>query len=267
MIREPAVAGQFYPANPNKLRESVRSYLKPAPVPLEAKGIVAPHAGYMYSEAVAGAIYKAVRVPDRCIILDPNHTGKRVALSLYPKGQWRTPLGLADIDEGLNRHLARECSLLTEDKAAHDREHAIEVQIPFLQVIAGDFRFAAICVGTADYSSLEALGHALARTVRSTQEPVLLVSSSDMSHYESAEVATRKDAFAINTMKKLDPRNLYQTVMKKDVNMCGFAPTIALLIACSDLGASGGALIRYATSGEASGDFDRVVGYAGVAVS
>ena len=267
MIREPAVAGQFYPANPNKLRESVRSFLKPAEAPLEAKGIVAPHAGYMYSGAVAGAVYGAVRVPACCIILGPNHTGRGVALALHPAGQWRTPLGLANIDEDLNRRLTRECNLLTEDKAAHAREHAIEVQIPFLQVVAGDFRFAAICVGTADYSSLESLGHALARAIQSTQEAVLLVSSSDMSHYESAEVATRKDAFAIDAMKKLDPRGLYRTVIEKDVSMCGFAPTVALLIACNDLGASGGQLIRYTTSGEVSGDYDRVVGYAGIVVS
>ena len=267
MIREPAVAGQFYPANPNKLRESVRSFLKPSGTPLEAKGIVAPHAGYIYSGSVAGAVYGAIRVPARCIILGPNHTGRGVALSLHPAGQWRTPLGLVSIDEDLNRNLTRECGLLTEDKAAHAREHAIEVQIPFLQVVAGSFSFAAICVGTADYGSLELLGHGLARAVRSTREPVLLVASSDMSHYESAEVATRKDAFAIEAIKMLDPRGLYRTVIEKDVSMCGFAPAVALLIACNDLGASGGQLIRYTTSGEVSGDFDRVVGYAGLAVS
>jgi AmmeMemoRadiSam system protein B len=266
MIREPAVAGQFYSADADKLSSSIRSFLGPDKPLLEAKGIVAPHAGYIYSGAVAGAVYQAVRLPRRFIILGPNHTGRGRALSLYPPGQWRTPLGLVCIDEELNRNLMQECSLLEEDAAAHVREHSIEVQIPFLQLLAANPSIAAICVGTADYSSLETLGHALARVIKLAPEPVLLVASSDMSHYESAEVATKKDRFAIEKMEKVDPQGLYSTIFEKDVSMCGFAPAVALLTACRDLGASGGRLIRYATSGDVSGDFERVVGYAGIAV-
>ena len=266
MIREPAVAGQFYPSNPDHLRKSVRSYLGQAEPSLDAKGIVAPHAGYVYSGAVAGAVYGAVRLPRRFILLGPNHTGKGVALSLHPPGQWRTPLGLAGIDRELNRHLVQECGLLAEDTAAHVREHSIEVQIPFLQLLADDPSFSAICVGTADYPALETLGHALARVVKSSQEPVLLVASSDMSHYEPADVASRKDQCAIDKILNVDPQGLYRTIFEKDVSMCGFAPAVALLTACRDLGASGGRLIRYANSGDVSGDFDRVVGYAGMAL-
>jgi AmmeMemoRadiSam system protein B len=266
MIREPAVAGQFYSANPEKLRSGIRSYLQPGIPLLEAKGVVAPHAGYMYSGAVAGAVYNAVHLPSRFIILGPNHTGRGKPLSLYPSGQWRTPLGPVNIDEELNRSLMRECSLLVEDAAAHLREHSIEVQLPFLQLLADHPSIAAICIGTADYASLEALGHAMARVVKLTAEPVLLVASSDMSHYEPAEVATRKDHFAIEKMERVDPQGLYRTIFEKDVSMCGFAPAVALLTACRDLGASSGRLIRYATSGDVSGDFERVVGYAGMAV-
>jgi len=266
MIREPAVAGQFYPAHPESLRKSIRTYLGPGEPSLDAKGIVAPHAGYMYSGAVAGAVYAAVRLPKRFIILGPNHTGGGAALSLHPSGQWRTPLGLVGIDEELNKHLTRECTLLVEDTAAHAREHSIEVQIPFLQLRADPMSFAAICIGTADYASLETLGHALGRVVKATPDPVLLVASSDMSHYEAADVASRKDRFAIEKMVDVDPLGLYRTIFEKDVSMCGFAPTVALLTACRDLGASRGQLVRYANSGDVSGDFDRVVGYAGMAV-
>jgi MEMO1 family protein len=266
MIREPAVAGQFYPANPEQLRSGIQSYLQTGKPRFEAKGVVAPHAGYIYSGAVAGAVYNAVHLPSRFIILGPNHTGRGRPLSLYPSGQWHTPLGSVAIDEELNRSLLRECGLLTEDAAAHLREHSIEVQIPFLQLLTEQPVIAAICVGTADYAALETLGHALARVVKMTAEPVLLVVSSDMSHYEPAEVAARKDHFAIEKMAAVDPQGLYRTIFEKDVSMCGFAPAVALLHACRDLGASAGRLIRYATSGDVSGDFERVVGYAGVAI-
>jgi len=267
MIREPAVAGQFYFANPEQLRENIRSFLNPVDPLLEAKGIVTPHAGYVYSGSIAGAVYSAVRLPKRFIVLGPNHTGRGNPLSLYPEGQWRTPLGLASIDEELSRCLLQECSLLSADTTAHAREHSIEVQIPFLQMIEDRPSFAAICVGTSEYDSLEALGHALARVIASAQDPVLLIASSDMTHYESAESAARKDLCAIEKMEKVDPHGLYRTVFEKDISMCGFAPAVAMLTACRDLGATGGRLIRYATSGDVSGDFDRVVGYAGLVIA
>jgi MEMO1 family protein len=267
MIREAAVAGQFYPADAGELSATIRACLKPGQILEEAKGIVAPHAGYIYSGPVAGAVYGAVRLPARFILLGPNHTGRGRALSLYPSGQWRTPLGSVTVDEELNRSLAQECRLLAEDTAAHIREHSIEVQVPFLQLLAGNLRFAAICVGTTDYASLEALGHALARVIKASAEPVLIIASSDMSHYETAAAATRKDRLAIEKIEQLDPQGLYRTIFEKDVSMCGFAPAVAMLTACNDLGASGGRLIRYATSGDVSGDFDRVVGYAGIVIN
>jgi AmmeMemoRadiSam system protein B len=266
MIREPAVAGQFYPANPHSLRADIQSYLAPTEPLMDASGIVAPHAGYVYSGAVAGAVYAAVRIPGRFILLGPNHTGRGAALALHPAGQWRTPLGLAAIDDEISKMLLQECDLLTEDKAAHAREHSLEVQLPFLQVLAESPRFAAICIGTSDYSALEAVGHALARVIRAISEPVLLIASSDMSHYERADVASRKDRCAIDKIVDLNPKGLYQTIIEKDVSMCGFAPTVALLTACQDLGAKEGRLIRYANSGDVNGDYRQVVGYAALAI-
>jgi AmmeMemoRadiSam system protein B len=188
-------------------------------------------------------------------------------MALYPAGQWRTPLGMADVDEEMNARLLDECSLLREDHAAHQREHSLEVQVPFLQVMAGDLRFAAICVGTVDLSSLQELGHALARFVQSSGEPVLIVVSSDMNHFESAEVNKRKDGLAIQHVIAVDPEGLHRVVCEEDISMCGFAPAVASLVCCRDMGATKGQLVRYSHSGEVTGDSDEVVSYAGMLVS
>ena len=266
MIREPAVAGRFYPGNPSKLLREIESYLSAPESLLDAKAIVAPHAGYIYSGAVAGAVFSAVKLPRRFIILGPNHTGMGAPLALAPAGDWRTPLGLASVDAELNRCLLEECPMLREDRAAHSREHSLEVQIPFLQARLDEFRFAAICVGTADYTTLEALGHALARVVRTAAKPVLIVCSSDMNHFESAEIATVKDRLAIERVLALDARGLFNVVRDENITMCGFAPAVAALIAGRDLGAVSGKLVRYSNSGEISGDYGSVVGYAGLAI-
>jgi len=266
MVREPVVAGQFYTADPAALRKEIQSYLSPTEPPFPAKALIAPHAGYMYSGPIAGAVYSAVRPALRVIVLGPNHTGRGVPLSLCPQGGWRTPLGVVTVDQDLTERLQKECPGLQQDKAAHAREHSIEVQLPFLQVLAPGFRFSGICVGTADYSTLETLGHALARVIRSVDDPALLVCSSDMNHYESAEVASHKDRMAIERILQVDARGLYRVVLDEDISMCGFAPAVSVLTACSDLGASSGHLIRYANSGDVSGDYERVVGYAGIAV-
>ncbi len=267
MIREPAVAGQFYPANPVSLRNAIASVLEKSELRLEAKAIVVPHAGYMYSGAVAGAVYSNIKLPKKLIVLGPNHTGRGNPLSLHPAGEWRTPFGLAAIDAEMNRCLIEQSPGLREDRAAHMREHSLEVQIPFVQALVPEFTFSAICVGTSNYASLESLGHAMARVVHSLGEPVLIVASSDMTHYEPADVAREKDHLAIDRVLAVDARGLYRTIIEKDISMCGFAPAVSALTACRDLGATSGRLIRYANSGEVSGDYDRVVGYAGMAVA
>ena len=266
MIREPAVAGMFYPGDAKSLRKFIDASTTRADAPICAAAVVSPHAGYVYSGAVAASVFGAVVLPKRYIILGPNHTGRGVRMALHPAGQWRTPLGLAEIDDELNRRLLAECGLLREDRAAHLREHSLEVQIPFLQALAGGLRFSAICVGTTDYGSLESLGHAMARVILSSDEPVLIVCSSDMNHYESAEVNRRKDQFAIDEVVAVNPERLHRVVIEQDIGMCGFAPTVAALVCCRDLGATAGELIRYTHSGEVTGDNDQVVSYAGMVV-
>jgi MEMO1 family protein len=265
--RKPAVAGQFYAADPEALRRTVQSYVQKPESPAEARAVVVPHAGYMYSGSVAGKVFSSVRLPGRVILLGPNHSGRGAELALAPAGKWLMPLGAVPIDADINAKLLAACPELAEDASAHVREHSLEVQIPFIQVLQPDFRFSAICIRTADYSALEALGHAMARVIISLQKPVLLVASSDMTHYESADDAARQDKLAINRMLALDPPGLYRTVLQHDISMCGFAPAVAVLVACCDLGASAGRLIQYTNSGEASGDYNRVVAYAGIAIS
>ena len=267
MIRDPAVAGQFYAASPAALRRTVDSFLEKCEDRIDARSVVCPHAGYVYSGAVAGAVFSVVRLPTRLIILGPNHTGRGAALALHPAGEWLTPLGKVAVDAEMNQHLLDECPGLREDPAAHLREHSIEVQIPFLQALGHEFQFSAICVRTTDFGALDALGHAMARSIQALGQPVLIVASSDMTHYESVEAAREKDRLAINQVLAVDPRGLYRVVIERDISMCGFAPTVAALTASRDLGATSGRLVRYANSGDISGDYHSVVGYAGIVIA
>ena len=272
-IRQPAVAGQFYPADPRALRHEIEDFLRAEkvtgshPEKIHALGCVVPHAGYIYSGGVAGAVYERLDLPQRYIILCPNHTGRGEPLAIMSHGVWRTPLGDVTIDEELAADLKSRFSLLSEDSAAHRSEHALEVQIPFLQVLQPDFRFVPIVVGTSQFEVLSALGASLASAMCESREQVLVIASSDMNHYESDPVTRVKDRRAIETILALDPRGLYDVVRQGNISMCGYGPTVAMLTAALKLGATKAELIRYATSGDAFGERDRVVGYAGIAVS
>jgi len=270
-IRQPAVAGRFYPANPQRLRAEIESYAA-APADADARprtaalGCVVPHAGYMYSGHVAGAVYRRLELPQRVVILCPNHTGLGEPLAIMSEGAWHTPLGDAPIDEELAAELKRRMPLLAEDDEAHRTEHALEVQLPFLQVLAPGFRFVPISVGTGNFEVLSALGIALGNTLAQQHERVLVIASSDMNHYESDSVTRVKDRRAIDQLLALDPRGLYDVVRDANISMCGYGPAVAMLTATRKLGATKAELIRYATSGDVTGDKDMVVGYAGIAV-
>lgn len=267
VVRHPAVAGHFYPGKPEILLKEIREFTVPATEKIRALGCVTPHAGYVYSGHVAGAVYSRLDLPSRFVILCPNHTGLGAPLSIMSSGSWLTPLGEARIDEELAAALKEDCQLLTEDTVAHRNEHAIEVQVPFLQALVKQFSFVPITVGTSRFEMLETLGHALARATRNEAERVLVIASSDMNHYESDEVTRIKDRRAIDPILALDPRGLWETVTRQNITMCGFGPAVAMLVASLDLGAKHAELIKYATSGDISGDRDAVVGYAGIAIS
>lgn len=266
MIRQPVVAGRFYPAEARTLAGQVEEFVTPAREQVRACGCVVPHAGYMYSGHVAGAVYGALRLPSRYILIGPRHRPPGEPLAILSKGSWRTPLGDAKIDEALAAELKRTCALLREDEVAHRAEHSIEVQLPFLQHCAGDFSFVPVVLGTNRFAALEDLGRAVAEVVAAQRDPVLVVSSSDLNHYESDAVTRVKDRQAIDQILALDPRGLYDTVRREGISMCGFGPTVSLLTAARALGASRAELVRYATSGDITGDRDEVVGYAGIII-
>ena len=266
MVREPAVAGKFYSANSDVLRSDLSSYLSPSQERVFAIGCIAPHAGYIYSGRVAGAVFSSIQIPTRCIILCPNHTGRGRPLALMAEGKWRTPIGEVAIDTDLAVRLLKSCPALTDDSAAHRFEHAIEVELPFLQTLCPALQMVPIAVGTSHLLLLEELGTALAEVVRSSPNEVLMVASSDMNHYEDDDTTRMKDHKAIKTILALDPRGLYETVMNESISMCGFGPAVAMLVAAKLLGATNAELVRYATSAETSGDKEMCVGYAGIVV-
>lgn len=266
-IRHPAVAGRFYPDDPEVLREEVRGYLCPKlQNPIRALGCIAPHAGYVYSGHVAGAVFAGLNVPRRCLVLCPNHTGVGRACAIMSEGAWETPLGGIPIDGELAAALKQRCPLLEEDSLAHRNEHAAEVELPFLQLRQPDLRFVPIALGTRQFEVLEQLGDAIADVIAAQHDPVLIVASSDMNHYESDAVTRIKDQSAIEPLLRLDARTLYEVVTQQNVSMCGFGPAVTMLTATKKLGATSAELVKYATSGDISGDRELVVGYAGITV-
>ncbi|MGA8223667.1 MAG: AmmeMemoRadiSam system protein B [Candidatus Acidiferrales bacterium] len=266
MIRPPAVAGRFYSSDPRELARDVDQFVISASEKISALGCVVPHAGYMYSGHVAGAVYSSLEIPRRCILLGPRHFPRGESMAILTEGSWQTPFGEAQIDSALARELAYACPRLREDAVAHECEHSLEVQLPFLQRLAPDFRFVPVVLGTERYPVLEELGHAVAHVVAAQAERVLVIASSDMNHYENDAITRVKDERAIARILALDPRGLYDTVRTEGISMCGYAATVAMLVAVLDRGATEARLIRYATSGDVSGDYDRVVGYAGIAI-
>lgn len=265
-VRHPAVAGQFYPRNPKTLLDDVESYLSPPAEAVRALGCVVPHAGYMYSGHVAGAVYAHLDVPEVCIVMCPNHTGLGHPLSIMSQGAWETPLGVAMIDSELAMTLVEQFPILIDDSDAHRKEHAIEVQLPFLQAKRPNFRFVPIAIGTRQYEALDGLGRVIGDVVSAWDERVLVLASSDMNHYESDALTRVKDQKAIDRVLALDPRGLYEVVVGENISMCGYGPTVAMLTAAKVLGATKGELVKYATSGDVSGDREMVVGYAGMVV-
>ena len=265
-IRHAAVAGRFYPRDPDDLRADLQSYLLPRQESLPALGCVVPHAGYIYSGHVAGAVFARIDLLRRCILMCPNHTGMGPPLSIMSAGAWETPLGQVAIDWELADALKRRFPLLAEDAEAHRAEHAAEVELPFLQIKRPDCVFVPIALGTSQFDVLAALGEAIADVVQPLGEPVLLIASSDMNHYENDAVTRQKDFKAIERILVMDTRGLFDVVMNEHISMCGFGPTIAMLTAAKRLGATGTELIKYATSGDVSGDRQLVVGYAGIVV-
>ena len=231
------------------------------------RALVVPHAGWMYSGKVAGAVYGRVALPKLVVLLGPNHTGLGPWGSIMTRGRWAIPGGDLEIAADLAEAILSRCAELREDESAHAREHALEVQLPFLRRLRPDVQFVPLTLMKTDLAFCLAVGRAVAATVAAWPESVLLISSTDLNHYESQAVSNRKDRLAIEAILALDPDGLQRTVRDHHISMCGIAPTTALLAALRDPGSPRAELIRYMTSGDVSGDYDRVVGYGGVIIT
>jgi AmmeMemoRadiSam system protein B len=229
--------------------------------------VVSPHAGYAYSGPVAGAVFSSTWLPPVAVILGPGHREIGSLFAIQARGSWQTPLGETLIDQDLAARIVAACALVEENDQAHLWEHSLEVQLPFIQYFRKDASIVPICVShEAGLEELETLGRALAAAIRAHEKETLIVASTDMSHYVSQKTAEKKDMLAIRKVLDLDPRGLFETVTSERISMCGFQPTTAALVAAIGLGAKGAELVRYQTSGDTTGDYAQVVGYAGIRV-
>lgn len=266
MLRLPAVAGQFYPSDPRELARLIRKFSaeEPGVKKTRVRACLVPHAGYIYSGGVAGAVFARMIFPKRILVLGVRHSPMGEDLAILSEGEWRTPLGDAPVDATLAEKVKAACPGLREDGVAHSREHSLEVEIPFLQILDPDFSFVPVAVGTLRFEELHELGMGLARVFKESKDEIVLVTSSDMNHYEPNDISRIKDAKAIDQMKAVEPKGLFEVCRKEKISMCGLGPAVAMLTAMKELGVERGELVRYANSGEVNGDRDAVVGYAGM---
>ncbi len=264
VVRRPAVAGQFYPDSPATLEEVVKACM----VGLAEetfRAIIAPHAGYIYSGSTAGKVFATARLPDSIILIGPNHTGFGEKVSLMPSGRWEIPLGVVDVDEELSARLLSH-PLFSSDTEAHTYEHSLEVELPFIYTKNPHASIVPITVMPLTYQECAELGMAMADAIREYGKEVLIVVSSDMNHYESEDVTRQKDMMAIERILALDPEGLYTVTRRKNITMCGVVPAVAALVAAKELGAEEAVLIEHTTSATTSGDYEHVVGYAGIGI-
>jgi len=269
MLRLPAVAGRFYPSNPAELTALIHKCAggDPREPTIPVRACLVPHAGYVYSGHVAGAVLAGIALPRKIIILGVRHYPRGEPAAILSSGAWRTPLGDARIDEPLAEALKKACPLLREDSVAHSAEHSLEVQLPFLQVLAPDFAFVPVALGTVQFASLVSVGEAIARVLEACKENVLLLTTSDLNHYEDDATTRVKDRKAIAQLVALEPRGLYDACRNEEISMCGLGPAVAMITALNALGVKKPELVKYATSADVSGGPDAVVGYAGMIFS
>ena len=278
-VRRPAVAGMFYPGTKAALLRSIEEAFKrvgiqsiPRPAsegPRKIVGLLCPHAGYMYSGHVAASAYAEVAedgIPQTFVVIGPNHTGLGAPISVFEAGSWETPLGLVHIDEELAGAILDACPLAESDQVGHMAEHSVEVQLPFLQAIYGEVRMVPVVMLDQTMSASRELGMAIAKACKALGRDCVIIASSDLTHYEPAEVAERKDRSALDAILRLDEESLYKAISAMSISMCGYGPTAAMLVAAKALGARTAQLIKYSHSGETTGDYSAVVGYGAAVV-
>jgi AmmeMemoRadiSam system protein B len=266
MIRNPVVSGQFYPGSASLLEAQIKEFIDEQARREEVLGLVSPHAGYVYSGPVAGAVISRIEFKDTFVIMGPNHTGLGQPFSIMTEGTWKTPLGEVEIDSALAKKILQASPPLNEDHVAHLEEHSIEVQLPFLQYFKPDVKIVPIVFTYATGDTYKEIGKGIAEAIKDLKREAVVMASSDMTHYENQESANMKDNLAIEAILELNEDELLKRVAEYHITMCGYAPTVALLSACKGLGARQAELVRYQTSGDITGDYSSVVGYAGVII-
>ncbi|MDD5496650.1 MAG: AmmeMemoRadiSam system protein B [Candidatus Omnitrophica bacterium] len=268
MIRKPAVAGQFYPADQKSLLKELDSLIDKGGETKDLLAVISPHAGYMYSGRVAGRVLSVMKPKPVYIIMGPNHTGMGLPFSLSDSDAWSTPLGEVRIDRRLADLICKNSKFIKRDSLAHMYEHSIEVQLPFLQVLQKDFTFVPIVISHADADTYANIGKELASFIKELglEKETAFIASSDMTHYEPQETAKGKDAEALKAIERLDESMLVKKIESLNITMCGYGPVSIAIAAAKELGAKEARLISYETSAETTGDSSSVVGYAGVAI-
>lgn len=279
MIRKPAVAGTFYEANPDSLKRRIEWCFQhqsgPGGIPealgvkRELKGVMAPHAGYLYSGPIAAHSYAKIAedgFPETFLILCPNHTGLGSGVSIMKDGSWETPLGLVEIDSEFTEELMHQAPIIDSEPSAHLQEHSCEVQIPFLQYLAQkwnrDFKIVPICLWMQDLETATEIGEAIAKTSQKLGRDVLVVASTDFTHYQPQEIAKKTDSQILEAIQALDEKLMMSRVMELNVTMCGYGPVAATLVHSKAIGATKAQILKYGTSGDITGDKSAVVGYA-----
>ena len=266
MFRDAVVAGQFYPGNREALLGMLEEMTVSQQPPAPAFGLIAPHAGYVYSGPVAGKVYAEVEVPDRIILLNPNHTGFGVRAAMWEQGSWRTPLGDVTIDDDLGRRLKEKAPMLQHSPKSHQFEHSAEVHLPFIQYRNPRAKILPICLMGLQWEHIEVLAKAIAGVQQEEDGNILVIASTDMNHFDSDEVTRRKDRHAIERINALDARGLIDVTRSKDISMCGVYATAVMLYAARIYGVKEVVETAYDTSATHSHDSSRVVGYYGAIV-
>ena len=266
MIREPAVSGQFYPSSPDELKSMIRGMIDEKATKEDVIGYYAPHAGYIYSGPVVGATISRVNLKDTFVIMGPSHTGMGAPFSIMTEGKWRTPLGDVEIDTELAKAILADSSYLKVDETAHAEEHSIEVQLPFIQYLRPDIKLVPITISHANAATYRSIGRAIAKAIKDSGKEVVIVASGDMNHYESQKITQTKDRQAIESILKMEAGELLERVRDFKISMCGYGTAACLIYAAKELGNAKAELVKYQTSGDITGDYSAVVGYAGILI-
>ena len=265
-VRKPAVSGQFYPGNPGRLSEEIERLIDPKTKKRKAIGVVSPHAGYVYSGQVAGLVFSSVEIPESVIILGPNHTGYGPMISIMDTGSWQMPMGAVEIDQEMAQEILQHSDIIQSDTSAQILEHSIEVQIPFLQYFKPNVQIVPIILAGNNFSICQSVAHAIVKAIKSKNKDTLIVASTDLTHYKSQTEANKNDKKVIEKILHLEAQELLEIVIREGISMCGVIPVTTMILAAKEMEAQKTALVKYMTSGDVSGDFSHVVGYAGIII-